>query len=113
MATIRQEKIAGVLQKDLGTVFQQNTRTICDGAMVSVTIVRVTPDLSLAKVYLSIFGHKNPDEVLEMIKQATPQIKHAVAQKVRHQLRKMPDLQFYRDDSMEYAANIDNLLKNK
>ena len=111
MATIRQEKIAAVLQKDLEQIFQQNTRDLCDGAMVSVTVVRVTPDLSLAKVYISIFAHQEPDKVLENIKVNAAQIKHAVAQKVKHQLRKMPDLQFYRDDSMEYAAEIDQLLK--
>lgn len=111
MASIRQEKIAGVLQKDLGQIFQQNTRGLCDGAMVSVTVVRVTPDLSLAKVYISIFAHDKPDQVLEQIKLNAKVIKHEVAQKVKHQLRKMPDLQFYRDDSIEYADEINQLLK--
>lgn len=112
MASIRQEKIAGVLQQDLGIIFQQNSRTLCDGAMVSVTVVRVTPDMSIAKVYISIFGHKDPDKVLQTIKENASQIKHEVAQKVRFQLRKMPNLIFYRDDSMEYAAEIDSLLKD-
>lgn len=111
MASVRLEKIASVLQQDLGTIFQFNARSICEGAMVSVTHVTVVPDLTLAKVYISILGHDEPDKLTENIQGKASQIKHQVAQKVRHQLRKMPDLQFYRDDSMEYAAKIDDLLK--
>ena len=111
MASIRQEKIAGVIQKELGAIFQQEARTICLGAMVSVTIVRVTPDMGLAKVYLSIFGSSDKEEVLESIKQHAKEIRYNLAKIVRNQLRKTPELAFYLDDSYDYAKTIDDLLK--
>lgn len=111
MASIRQEKNAGVIQKELGGIFQKEARTICLGAMVSVTIVRVTPDMGLAKIYLSIFGGPDNQEVLESIQKHTKEIRYDLAQIVRNQLRKTPDLMFYLDDSFDYAKNIDDLLK--
>ena len=111
MASIRQEKIAGVLQKELGLIFQREARTICEGAMVSVTIVRVTPDIGLAKVYLSIFGSKDKEQVLKNIQDNTKQVRHILAQTVKNQLRKTPELVFYLDDSYDYARKIDELLK--
>jgi len=111
MASIRQEKIAGVIQKELSLIFQKEARSICMGAMVSVTIVRVSPDMGTAKVYLSIFGAKENEEVLTSIQDNTRQVRHALAQIVKNQLRKTPELMFYLDDSYDYARNIDELLK--
>ena len=111
MASIRQEKIAGVIQKELSLIFQKEARSICMGAMVSVTIVRVSPDMGTAKVYLSIFGGKENDEVLANVQDNTKQIRHKLAQIVKNQLRRTPELAFYLDDSYDYARNIDELLK--
>jgi len=111
MASIRQEKIAGVIQKELSLIFQKEARTICMGAMVSVTIVRVAPDMGTAKVYLSIFGAKENEEVLSSIQDNGRQIRHLLAQVVKNQLRRTPELSFYLDDSYDYARNIEELLK--
>jgi ribosome-binding factor A len=112
METQRQKKIAGVLQKDLADVLQ---RAATDGGLhgiiISVSKVYVTTDLSIAKVYLSIFPNNKAGELLEGIKSNQPLIKHELAQRTRHQLRRMPELTFYIDDSLEYIDNIDKSLK--
>jgi ribosome-binding factor A len=111
MATIRQEKIAELIQQELSIIFQKEARNICLGAMVSTTIVRVAPDLSTAKVYLSIFGNKDKQAVLQSIKDNKSKVKHALSQVIKMQLRKTPDLSFYLDDSLDYAMEIESLLK--
>ena len=107
---IRQEKIASLLQKELGSFFHKESRTICKGAMVSVTVIRLSPDLSIAKVYLSIFGAKDSDEVFENIINNSSTIRYEVGKILRHQLRKTPLFQFYIDDSFDYSNKIDALL---
>lgn len=111
MATIRQEKIAELIQQELSIIFQKEARNFCNGAMVSVTIVRVAPDLSTAKIYLSIFGSKDKQAVLENITVNKSKVKHALSQIIKKQLRKTPDLSFYIDDSLDYAMEIEQLLK--
>ena len=112
MASIRQNKIEGVIQEELAVYFQRNAREICLGSMVSVTIVRVTADLSLARIFLSIFGGPEKKEVLESIQQHTSKIRGEVGKGLKN-LRKIPDLTFNIDDSLDYAEEIDNLLKKK
>lgn len=109
--SIRQEKIASVIKKELGIYFQQNAINMCKGAMVTVTTVRMSPDLSIAKVYISIFGGKNNDESFDHIDTNSRYIRHELSQIVKNQLRKTPELHFYRDDSFDYAQKIDTLLK--
>ena len=109
--SIRQDKIANVIKKELGIYFQKNSTTICKGAMVSVTTVRISPDLSIAKIYISIFGAKNNLESFENIENNSKLIRHQLSQVVRNQLRKTPELHFYIDDSYDYAKKIDDLLK--
>jgi len=109
--SIRQEKIASVIKKELGIYFQQNAINMCKGAMVTVTTVRMSPDLSIAKVYISIFGGKNNDESFDHIDTNSRYIRHELSQIVKNQLRKTPELHFYRDDSFDYAQKIDHLLK--
>ncbi|WP_299553237.1 30S ribosome-binding factor RbfA [Seonamhaeicola sp.] len=108
----RQKKIASVLQRDLVDVLQ---RAATDGGMkgtlISVTKVKVTVDLSIAKVYLSIFPNKNAKELVEGIKANTAAIRYELAQRTKNQLRRMPDLTFFIDDSLEYIDNIDRSLK--
>lgn len=109
--SVRKEKIASVIKKELGIYFQQNAIIIAKGAMITVTVVRMSPDLSIAKVYISIFGGKNNDASFDHVVSQSKLIRHEISKVVRNQLRKMPDLHFYRDDSFDYAQKIDQLLK--
>ena len=110
METTRQSKIGRLLQKELSEIFRRQT-TLMHGTLISVSTVRVSPDLSIAKVYLSIFPSDKAEELLENIRANAKTIRHEVAQIVRFQLRKMPELTFYIDDSLDYIEKIDSLLK--
>lgn len=111
METTRQAKISRLLQKELSEIFRQQTAKT-HGVLVSVSAVRVSPDLSIARVYLSVFPTEKAQEVIENIKRSAKTVRYDLAQKVRFQLRKTPELAFYLDDSLDYIENIDNLLKN-
>ena len=114
MESNRQKKIAGVLQQDLVDVLQRAASSGgLKGVIISVSKVSVTADLSVAKVYLSIFPNKEAEPLLEGIRSNTPLIRHELAQRTRHQLRRMPNLQFFIDDSLEYIDNIERSLKGK
>lgn len=112
MGSIRQNKIEGVIQKELSVFFQRNAREICLGAMVSVTTVRVTSDLSLARTYISIFGGPDKKEVLESIQNYSGKIRGEVGKRLKN-LRKIPELIFHIDDSLDYAQQIEDLLSKK
>lgn len=112
MESNRQRKVAGVLQNDLAAVLQKALRDSGNShILISVTKVAVTTDLSIAKVYVSIFPVTNGAAILEEIEKVKSSIRHEVAQLTRHQLRRMPELSFYLDDSLEYIDNIDRSLK--
>jgi ribosome-binding factor A len=111
METNRQKKIAGVLQKDLVNVLQNAAQEGMKGVIISVTKVNVTADLSVAKVYLSIFPNDKRDELIKGIKTNTVLIRHELAQRTRNQLRRMPELTFYLDDSLDYIEDIDASLR--
>ncbi len=112
METQRQKKIGGVIQKDIADVLQ---RAAIDGGLkgtlISVSKVLVTTDLSIAKVYVSIFPTKNAEELLKGIQSNQPLIKHELAQRTKNQLRRMPQLLFFLDDSLEYIDAIEKSLK--
>lgn len=110
MESNRQAKISRLLQKELSEIFRRQTAKT-HGVIVSVSAVRVTPDLSLARVYLSIFPSEKSVEMIENINTSTKTIRYELAQIVRFQLRKVPELQFFLDDSLDYIENIDNLLQ--
>lgn len=105
----RQAKIARLIQKELSEIFRRQTAAL-GNTLVSVSTVRVSPDLSIAKVYLSIFPPAKSQEILENIKRQTKTCRYELAQAVKDTLRKCPDLAFYLDDSLDYAENIDRLL---
>ena len=109
METPRQAKIARLIQKELSEIFRLQTAKT-HGVLVSVSAVRVSPDLSIAKVYLSIFPTDKSQELLESITASAKTIRYELAQRVRFQLRKCPELSFYIDDSLDYIENIDKLL---
>lgn len=112
MSSVRQQKIEAAIQGELGVLFQRLAQEICLGAMVSVTVVRITSDLSIARCYLSIFAHPSTAEVLKSIQTNQGKIRGQIGQRLKN-LRKIPALTFYIDDSLEYASKIEELLKNK
>lgn len=105
----RQAKIARLIQKELSEIFRRQTAAL-GGVLVSVSAVRVSPDLSIAKSYLSIFPPEKSQEILGNIQKQAKTVRYELAQAVRQVLRKCPDLQFYLDDSLDYIENIDRLL---
>ena len=109
METTRQAKIARLIQKELSEIFRQQTAQT-RGTLVSVSAVRVSPDLSIAKAYLSVFPSEKAADILKNINANSQTIRYELAQKVRFQLRKTPALSFYLDDSLDYIDNIDHLL---
>lgn len=114
METNRQKKIGALLQNDLVDILQGEIRKNgITNLVISVSKVSVTSDLSIAKVFLSIFPNEKAPELLAAIRSNTPLIKHDLAQRVRLQLRKVPNLVFQIDDSLEYLEGIENALKGK
>lgn len=112
MGSIRQNKIEGVIQEELAVYFQQHMHDICLGAMVSVTVVRITPDLSLARVYLSIFAGGEKEVVLQSIQENSKKVRGEVGKRLKN-MRKIPELIFKIDDSLDYAMEIQDLLNKK
>jgi len=111
METNRQKKIAGVLQKDLVDVLQHAAQEGMKGVIISVTKVSVTTDLSMAKVYLSIFPTDKKNELVKGIQSNTSLIRYELAKRTKNQLRRMPELTFYLDDSLDYIEDIDASLR--
>lgn len=111
MESTRQKKVSRLVQKELSVIFQQQAQEILGNVMVSVTIVRISPDLADANVFLSIFPVDDPTEALKVVKSNTIMIRKKLGESVRHQLRIVPALQFHLDDSAAYAEEIDRLLK--
>ncbi|SRR5574344_853979 len=113
MSETRQNKVARLLQKELGDIFQKESLSLFRGALISVTVVRVAPDLSFAKVYLSIFAPaKDEKELYASVQDKAKTIRQMLAQKVAKQLRIIPELAFFIDDSIDYQENIERLLNS-
>lgn len=110
MENRRQQKIAKVLKQDLANLFQRESKTMFKGAFITVTSVRITADMSYAKVYLSIMGN-DAESILQEVKERSKEIRNIIAKQVRHQMRKVPEFEFYIDDSLDYYEKIDDLLK--
>lgn len=111
MPTLRQNKVARLIQKEIGNLILKEGYGNTSGAMITVTIVRVSPDLGYAKIYLSVFPSTKAEEVLESIKSKSNEIRRDLGNLVRNQLRIVPELAFFIDDSLDYASRIDQLLK--
>ena len=110
MQETRQNKIARLLQKELSVIFQQQTRAM-HGVMVSVTRAKVSPDLSICTAYLSIFPSERSQEILTNINNSVKSVRYELGTRVKNQLRIIPDLRFFIDDSLDYIDRIDDLLK--
>ncbi|MBS4059865.1 MAG: 30S ribosome-binding factor RbfA [Bacteroidales bacterium] len=113
METKRQLKIARLLQKELGEIFQLELKGLTAGSLITVTKVNVAPDLSVARVFLSVFGAKDKNVKVEQVKPHAREIRGLLGNRVRHQLRSIPELKFQLDDSLDYIEKIDNLLKGE
>ncbi len=113
METNRQKKIAGVIQKDLVDILQSAARENMKGVVISVTKVHVTSDLGQAKAYVSIFPSDKKEEIFEGIVANNQMIRHALAIRTKNQLRRMPELSFYIDDSLDYIDHIESALRGE
>ncbi len=111
METTRQQKVAKQIQKDISDIFTKEAADLFRGVMASVTAVRMSPDLGYAKVYVSIFPFDRSAEIMNSITANEWKIRKLLGSRVRNQLRSVPELAFFLDDSLEYIENIDNLLK--
>jgi len=111
MESTRQQKVARLIQKDLAEILRTRSRQFGQGVMISVTVVRITPDLGLARIYLSIFPSNNNQDVIGQIEKATSSLRYDLGKLVGKQLRIIPELRFFLDDSLDYAERIDDLLK--
>ena len=110
METTRKNKISRLIQKELSEIFLLQTKAM-NGVLVSVSVVRISPDMSVARVYLSIFPSEKSKEIVENINNNTKSIRFELGTRVRHQLRIIPELKFFVDDSLDYIEKIDQLLK--
>jgi len=111
MDSTRQLKVSRLVQKELGTYFQRDAKNQFGQVMITVTQVRISPDLGIAKVYVSLFPVKDKEAVLQKIKTKTFEIRKALGVLIGKQVRIVPNLVFFLDDSIDYAQHIEELLK--
>ncbi|WP_298113866.1 30S ribosome-binding factor RbfA [uncultured Bacteroides sp.] len=109
METTRQNKIARLLQKELSDIFQKETKGM-PGVLISVSAVRISPDMSVARAYLSIFPSERSAEIIKNVNDNVKSIRYELGTRVRYQLRIIPELKFFVDDSLDYLEHIDVLL---
>jgi len=113
MESTRQQKVSKLLMKDLGELFRKEIpESIGSRAMITVTKVSITRDLSLARIYLSIFAAPNKEEVLSTIRKSAKTIRMMLGKKIKNQVRAIPELVFELDDSLDYIERIDELLND-
>jgi ribosome-binding factor A len=111
MDSTRQQKVSRLLQKEMAELLQQESVSLFHGKMVTVTVVRISPDMGVARIYLSVFPPVAREEVMKSIEDHTISLRHQLGQRIRHQVRIVPELHFFIDDSIDYYENIDKLLK--
>lgn len=107
----RQKQIGSLLNEELNDIFRRLNLSMLDGGMVSISSVKVTPDLLEARVYLSLFQVKNPEEVMKKIEDRAWDVKRELAARVKQQLRRMPELKFFRDDTLDHVFKMEELFK--
>ncbi|MGB0887929.1 MAG: 30S ribosome-binding factor RbfA [Vicingaceae bacterium] len=111
MSSIRQQKVERLLQKEISQIFHLNSANWFPKTMLTVTVVRVAPDLSFAKIYISVFGDMEPKECVDLMTAHKKMIRGELGRRIGKQLRITPEIAFYVDDSLDYAEEIDQLLK--
>ena len=112
MDSTRQQKFGRLIQKELGEIFQRDGKSFYGQNFVTITGVRVTPDLSVARVQISIFKASNPEEVMNMIRDNSHEIRRELGKRIRNQARIIPALEFFLDDSLDYVDKMENIFKN-
>lgn len=111
METTRQQKIARQIQKDMAEIFQKEAAELLRGSLVTVTAVRMSPDLGYAKIYVSVFPFERNGAVLAELERQNRFLRHTLGQRIRNQLKNVPEIQFFLDDSLEYIEHIEQALK--
>ena len=111
METTKQKKIAGVIQQALSEIFQRENLSMVNGGMVTISEVSMTPDLLIAKVYLSLYQIKEPKKFLEEIEKQSPELRHKLGNKIRNQVRRIPELHFYIDETMDHVFRLEEIFK--
>ena len=109
MESKRQQKFAGVIQQDLATIFQREGINLLPNTMITITKVRVTPDLAIARVFLSFFNNPNPQLALNTIKLHASEIRYKLGARIKDQVRVIPQLEFFVDDTSEYVERMDKI----
>jgi len=112
MASKRQQQVAAMIKRNFSTVLSNEGQYIYGDALVSVTDVKMSPDLRLAKIYISIFNTDDKDLVYELIVQNTPTLKYELVRRIKKHVRRMPDVDIYRDDLLDEMYKIDDMLNN-
>jgi ribosome-binding factor A len=107
----RQNKVSKQVQKDIAEILQLHTPSLVPGKMLTVTSVRISPDLSVARVYVSVFPSEKSKEAIEILNENLNPFRNELGRKLRFQLKKVPEIHFFLDDSLDYLENIENLLK--
>jgi len=108
----RQRQVAGVLQEALNDIFRHLSLNMVQGGMVSISSVKVTPDLLEARIYISLFQVADPEKAMKTIESRAWEIKNELSQRVKHQLRRIPVLHFYRDDTLDYVFKMEEIFKS-
>ena len=111
MESTRQKKVSRQLLKDLSEILQLKGRDLIGTSLVSVTVVRISPDLSIARVYISVFGTEDKEALLAKMNPQSYAIRNKLGERIRNQMRKVPELKFFLDDSVDYSQQIEDLLK--
>lgn len=112
MESRRQRKVSKEILKEITDIFQKNGLSVVDNAMITVTNVYVTPDLLIARIYISVYNVKEKDAILKRISEHGSEIRYELGNRMRHQLRRIPELEFFLDESVEQAFKMDQLLKD-
>ena len=107
----RQKQVAGVIHEELTTIFTRLSLNIVDGGLVSIASVKVTPDLLEARIYLSVFQAQNKQDVLRKIEDRSHEIKRELAAKLKHQLRRIPEIKYFIDDTLDHVFKMEELFK--
>lgn len=107
----RQKQVAGVIQEEMNSIFQRMGLTMVDGGMVSISNVKLTPDLLEARVYLSLYQVGSAEKVIRYFEERKPEIKRELSSRVKHQLRRMPELKFFHDDTLDQVFRIEEIFR--
>lgn len=107
----RQKQIAGVIQEEMNDIFVRMGLNMLDGGMVSISQVKITPDLLEARIYLSLFQVSSTEKVLNLFEDKKAEIKRELSARVKHQLRRIPELKFFHDDTLDHVFRIEEIFR--